>query len=168
MIHKAEPGDEEGESLDEAFAIVATHPSCRMNLDLKSIANVPAVDKLLDKYGIKERAFFTGVDEKWVKTVKAVSAVPYYLNHFLTPGEAKNEKDALALIAKIKETGALGLNSNFLNASKFFVDLARENGVLVSFWTPNTKCEMKCVLKTYPDNITTEHPDVLAELIENL
>lgn len=166
MIHSSNPGDNEGELLDDAFAVVATHPSCLMNLDIKNPSNLPAVEALLEKHGIKERAFYTGIGEDWVDITKKTSTVPYYLNHFLTIKEATDEAAALELVEKIKSLGAIGLNSNFLNANKKFVDIARKNGILVSFWTANKKIEMKYVLSSCPDNITTEHPDVLRELLK--
>ena len=61
IIHSGSPKADEGILLRDVLALVAGHPSIRMNLDLKSVKNLPAVDELLENYGLTERAFFTAM-----------------------------------------------------------------------------------------------------------
>lgn len=165
IIHSDHPGDDEGESFEEALKIVATHPSCRINLDLKNVSNLPVVDELVGKYGLTDRVFYTGVENKWADTVKKNSAIKYYLNHGVTPEESLSRKAAEKLAEEIKTCGAIGLNSHFLNASKLVCDVMHENGLLVSFWTVNELPDMERILKVGPDNITTRCPFLLRELV---
>lgn len=165
IIHKSLAEDNEGDLLDEALAVVASHPSIKVNLDLKSTLNLPAVDELVRKYGLEQRVFYTGVGEDWVEDVKANSFISYYLNHTITPVEAMGGKAAQKLAGKIKELGAIGLNSNFLTATQELVEVMHENGIPVSLWTPNDEITIKKVLKCAPDNMTTRRPDLAKKII---
>ena len=44
VIHSGSPKADEGVLLEEVFALTAEDPAIRMNLDLKSVKNLPAVD----------------------------------------------------------------------------------------------------------------------------
>ena len=161
IIHDSSPAQNQGVLLDDALSVVEKDKKCRINLDIKSTANLPEVDRLVNKHGLFERVFYTGVFDEWIDTVKSTSAIPYYLNHNITESEAYDEKSALEIIEKSKNLGAIGINSQYKFATKEFCRLARENGILVSLWTVNKPAEMKKVLETMPDNITTKKPDIL-------
>ncbi len=166
IIHNSSPTMNQGVLLEEALKIVAGVNECRINLDIKSSANLPEVDRLVNKYGLFERVFYTGVFEDWVDTVRKTSAIPYYLNHKITAEEATDEKLALELIEKTKNLGAIGINSHYKNATKDFSDIAHKNGLLVSLWTVNKISDMVRVIEAVPDNITTKKPNILT-LIAN-
>ena len=161
IIHDSSPAQNQGVLLDDALSVVAKDKKCRINLDIKSTANLPEVDRLVNKHGLFERVFYTGVFEDWVDAVKSTSAIPYYLNHNITETEANDKKSTLEIIEKTKNLGAIGINSQYKFATKDFCKLAHENGILVSLWTVNKPAEMKKVLETAPDNITTKKPDIL-------
>lgn len=161
IIHDSAPEITQGVLLDDALKIVAGVDKCRINLDIKSTANLPEVDRLVNKHGLFERVFYTGVFEDWVDAVKNSSAIPYYLNHKITAEEANNCKKALEIIAKTKELGAIGINSHFKHATKEFSDAAHKNGLLVSLWTVNKPKDMVRVIGALPDNITTKKPEIL-------
>ena len=65
IIHDGHPKANEGILLRDAFSLISADPALQMNLDLKSVKNLPAVDELLDRYGLTDRAFYTGVDADW-------------------------------------------------------------------------------------------------------
>ena len=161
IIHNSSPAQNQGVLLDDALSVVAKSKKCRINLDIKSTANLPEVDRLVNKHGLFERVFYTGVFEHWVDAVKTTSAIPYYLNHNITETEASDEKSALEIIEKTKNLGAIGINSQYKFASKEFCKTAHKNGILVSLWTVNKPSEMKKILETAPDNITTKKPNIL-------
>ena len=121
---------------------------------------------MVNKHGLFERVFYTGVFEDWVDTVRKTSAIPYYLNHKITDTEATNEKPALEIIEKTKNLGAIGINSHYKFATKEFCTLAHKNGLLVSLWTVNKPSKMKNVLETAPDNITTKKPNILDLIVK--
>ncbi len=161
IIHDSSPSANQGVLIEDALNIVAKDKKCRINLDIKSSANLPEVDRLIKKYGLFERVFYTGVFEDWVEAVKTTSAIPYYLNHKITCEEANNADCAMMIINKTKELGAIGINSHYKFATKEFSDLTHENGLLLSLWTVNKISDMVRVIETQPDNITTKKPNIL-------
>lgn len=165
IIHNGKPEDDEGVLLEDALAVVATDKECKINLDIKSTANLPEVDKLVKKFGLSERVFYTGVFEDWVETVKNTSAIPYYLNHNLTKTESYDENLLQELADKIISLGAIGLNSNFSNASAVSTRAMHKNGLLVSLWTANKAADMARVIACRPDNVTTKNPHILLEML---
>lgn len=165
IIHADAPKANEGVLLDEALAVVATDKECKINLDIKSTANLPQVDELVKKHGLFERVFYTGVFEDWVETVRSSSAIPYYLNHKLTKEESYDETLLQKLADKMISLGAIGLNSNFKNASAIATRVMHKNGLLVSLWTANKAADMARVIACLPDNITTKKPHILLKMI---
>ncbi len=165
IIHSGAPNETEGVPLGEAFSLISAHPALKMNLDLKSTKNLPAVDALLAEYGLTKRAFYTGVGESWVETVRKNSAVPYYLNTDFSYALKRSPKGADEAAKKLRALGALGLNTHYNDVSATVVRAMRENGLLVSLWTANTPRAMRRCLILCPDNVTTRHPDKLYELM---
>lgn len=166
IIHNSEPKNNQGVFLENALEVVAEHPSCKINLDIKSTKNLGAVDDLVKIYGLWERVFYTGVFEDWVETVKNNSQIPYYLNHKITAEEASDSAAAQGVADLAKNLGAIGINSHFQNGSKFFSDIMHENNLLVSLWTVNKPADMVKVLSYSPDNITTKRPQLLRNMVK--
>ncbi|MBQ6266834.1 MAG: glycerophosphodiester phosphodiesterase [Clostridia bacterium] len=161
IIHALHPGADEGALLADALAIVAESADCRINLDLKSTANLPAVDKLVKEAGLFERVFYTGVSMLWARTVRRNSEIPYYLNF----SNMRTRAGIAALIGLLKLTGALGLNANHGGANAAEVAALHRHGLQASFWTLNNLPDMLRILDTAPDNITTRRPDLLEALL---
>lgn len=161
IIHNSAPEMNQGVLLEEALKIVAKDKKCRINLDIKSTANLPEVDRIVKKYDMFDRVFYTGVFEDWTDTVKKTSSIPYYLNHKITSEEASSEECTMMIINKTKEHGAIGINSHYKNATKEFSDTVHKNGLLVSLWTVNKIGDMVKVIEAKPDNITTKKPNIL-------
>ncbi|MBQ2841908.1 MAG: glycerophosphodiester phosphodiesterase [Clostridia bacterium] len=164
IIHNSEPNSNQGVLLESALTVVAKHPSCKINLDIKSTKNLAEVDLLVKKHGLWKRVFYTGVFEDWVEAVKNNSEVPYYLNHKITPEEASDKSLAQSIANLTKKLGAIGINSHFENASKLFSEVMHENGLFVSLWTVNKPKKMSEVLACSPDNITTKRPALLRKI----
>ena len=165
IIHASSAGKDKGASFDEALSVVAKHPTCKINLDIKSIANIPAIDKAVKSHGLENRAFYTGVGEDWVECVKANSTLPYFLNFYVKEEIATSEEKLKALANKIQTLGACGLNTDFSHVNKLTVDIMHYANLSVSVWTCNKKRHMKKMLSVAPDNITTKRPDRLNRLI---
>lgn len=166
IIHNSNPAESEGVLLAHALPIVAMSNSCQINLDIKSTANLAAVDELVKQNGLFDRVFYTGVFEDWVEVVRGNSNIPYYLNYNISEDESENEEALQAVAHKSKSLGAIGINSNYKYVSDLFVDTAHENGLLVSLWTANKIEDICRVLKLKPDNITTKHPAILNYIIK--
>lgn len=161
IIHSSAPSKSEGILLKDALAVVADNTQCKINLDIKSTANLGEVDKLVRDAGLFDRVFYTGVFADWVDAVKSSSQIPYYLNHKITAEESTDPEAAQKVADKAKSLGAVGINSNFRNASVMFVEKMKENGLPVSLWTVNKISDMVNVIDLRPDNITTKYPHIM-------
>ncbi len=166
LIHSGSPKATEGILLRDALALVAADPAVRMNLDLKSVKNLPAVDELLDRYGLTDRAFFTGVSADWTQTVRKNSRIPYYLNASVNPWKRSSEKTLTALADKIVALGAVGLNTHYDNCRPVTVKLFHEKGLPVSVWTVNDAKTAAKYAAMGVDNITSRHPDLVKAAME--
>lgn len=168
LIHKEQAEADEGLLFDEAVRYISENSdTVRLNLDLKSTANLPEVVRILDQYGMRERCFYTGVNADFVEAVRADGELPYYLNTTITRWKKHSPKELNAALERVKKSGAIGINCSLKYASKEMVELFRENGLLVSYWTANSKKEMIKLLNIAPDNITTRRPVFLNELIKS-
>lgn len=159
IIHADAPAENEGVLFEEAIKLMA-ESNCKINLDIKSTANLSSVDEIINKYQIFDRVFYTGVFEDWVETVRSNSAITYYLNYSVNESVC-----AQALADKAKNLGVIGINSNFNGVTKEFVDGIHQNALEVSLWTANTEEEMLICAAMNPDNITTKRPDWLNAII---
>lgn len=166
IIHSSSPKASEGVLLRDVLSLVAADPSIRMNLDLKSVRNLPAVDELLNRYGLTDRAFYTGVGEDWTKTVRETSKIPYYLNAGVSPWRRSSEKALTALADKIVRLGAVGLNTHYDNCRPVMVKLFHEKGLPVSVWTVNDEKNAAKYAAMGVDNITSRCPDVVKAAME--
>ena len=166
MIHKGSPARDEGVPLEEAFALIATSDTLRMNLDLKSVKNLPRLVALLEAYGLKDRAFYTGVGKGWVKAVKAEGELPYYLNAGLPPFLRKNKAAIRCLADRVKAVGAVGLNTHYDNVNADTVRIFHKKGLEVSVWTVNDEDAARRMLAAAPDNVTSRHPDMIIKIKE--
>ena len=163
IIHDGHPKANEGILLRDVFALAAEHPSIRMNLDLKSVKNLPAVDELLERYGLLERAFYTGVGADWAPTVKADSKVPYYLNADVMPWKRGSGKALAALADKVAALGAVGVNTHYDNCRPAMVKAFHDKGMPVSVWTVNDAKTAARYIAMGVDNITSRRPDIVKE-----
>ena len=161
LIHKGRPADDEGIYLSSAFDLIAESQTLRMNLDLKSVSNLPAVDRMLRLFGLFDRAFFTGVGTRWVPAVRRHSDLPYYLNAGL-PEKLRDHPVACALLArKIRALGAVGLNCHFTNATPTLARALHKRGLELSVWTVNEEADANRVLALDVDNVPSRHPDMI-------
>lgn len=165
IIHNSSPSQNQGVLLEKALDEVAKSDNCKINLDIKSTANLKSVDELVKLKGLEKRVFYTGVFEDWIDTVRNNSSIPYYINYNPTKEESNNTDYVKNLVKKAVDSGAIGINSNFNGVSTLIVDTAHKNGLLVSLWTANKISDMLCALALHPDNITTKKPNVLKKLI---
>ena len=168
MLHKALAENDEGVLLEDAIKYLAENSNTiKCNLDLKAFDEIGKAVDIIDTYGMRDRCFFTGVEEAQVKAVKEQGkGIPYYLNVIFSPLKKHNKKYLCEIMKKIQDSEAIGINCHYSLASKEMVKLFRENGLLLSFWTANTARVMKKLLLLSPDNITTRFPLTVKDLIE--
>lgn len=158
----------EGTPLADVFALLQ-QDDCLINLDIKETRTLDPLHDMLVEYNLLSRAFLTGIDQMNVNAVKESSCadMDYYLN--CQPSRIKIFTDdyKVKIIDLLKETGAVGINCNYKYACTTLSNLLHENGYKLSVWTVNTKFEMKRMLVTQPDNITTKEYGKLMSVIDN-
>lgn len=164
MIHSGRPKKDEGILLTEAFDLLAEAPDIRMNLDLKSVRNIPALEKMLAEYNMLDRAFYTGVHRRFMEKVRTTGTLPYYLNADVPVRYRKSEKALSTLAKRIHALGAVGLNTHYGNLTQELVTVLHREGLLVSVWTVNDEETARRVIACGPDNITSKNPDAVAKV----
>lgn len=168
IIHKSLANDDEGILFEEAIKFLAKSSAAKINLDLKAFDEVGKAVDIIEKYNMRDRCFFTGVEESQVQAVRAQArGIEYYLNVKFSPLKKHSRKFLKQTAEKIKSCGAMGINCNFGLASKEMVEIMHGEGLLCSFWTANTEKLMKKMLLLSPDNITTRHPTTLERLAKS-
>lgn len=165
IIHNPSPEYNQGALLEKAFDEVTKSNTCQINLDIKSTANLSAVDELVKLKGLEKRVFYTGVFEDWVETVRNSSSIPYYINYNPSKEESSDADYVENIVNKAIKLGAIGINSNFTGVSELMINTARKKGLLLSLWTANKIPDMLTALSLCPDNITTKNPHILKKLI---
>ena len=152
--------------LKDAFDLVAECEGLRVNVDCKTVDNLKAIVKTAEDCGVKDRIFYTGIELKDVDIVKRdTPEVKYYLNTSVNKIRKNDEDYIRSLVTLVRETGALGLNINFGQASEKMIKIFRQEGLEVSLWTVNKELDMHKVLALGCDNITTRQPTKLVEII---
>ena len=163
LSHDAPEG--ECPTLDEAFALISTLDGLKVNVDLKSTANVKEVYALAVKHGVADRIFYTGVEAKDIQTVKTETPdVEYYLNTKVSRLRKRNKKYLTALAERVENCGAVGINMRYKVLTKELLEVFSQKGLLVSVWTVNSEEELRKVFALSPDNITTRIPSVAVKL----
>lgn len=158
----------EGTPLSDVFTLLQ-QDDCLINLDIKETRTLNALHDMLVEYNLLSRAFLTGIDQLNVNAVKESSCadMDYYLN--CQPSRIKIFTDdyKVKILDLLKETGAVGINCNYKYACATLSNLLHENGYKLSVWTVNSTFEMKRMLVTQPDNITTKEYSKLMSVIDN-
>ena len=164
LAHDEPKGDEV--TLEEAFMKIKEYDGLRVNVDIKSVEHLYTVGEVAEKTGVKDRIFFTGINEEDVQKVKEdCPDIDYYLNVDVLSERKQTDEYLQSLVEKVKSCGAVGINFNKDNATQKLVDVFHENGLLVSIWTVNDYGNIYEILSYGPDNITTRRPDRMKEAL---
>ena len=154
-------------TVDEAFALIAELEGLYVNVDCKKTDNLTEVVAIAEKYGIKDRIFYTGIEEKDVNAVNTQTPeVTYWLNVDVSKAKKSDTQYINSLCDKVIKCGAVGINLNHKSCSEELIRVFRERGLLVSIWTVNNEYDMVKALGLGADNITTRKPSKLKALIE--
>lgn len=167
LLHKDVADNGEGVLFDDAIKYISENSdTVRVNLDLKSVANLAEAVRIVDKYSMRSRCFYTGVGEGFVEAVKRDGGgLPYYLNLELNMFRKYFNSEIISAVDKVRAAGAIGINCNHKYVFAKLVNIFHNNGLLVSCWTANTQTVMRKLLSMSPDNITTRCPVMLTRLI---
>lgn len=166
LAHDDDEAENDCVTLDEAFECVAKYDGLRVNVDVKTVCDMKQVVALAEKHGIKDRIFYTGIEEDDVAAVKELTPkIDYFLNVAVDKSKKNNREYIISLADKVESLGAVGINMKYTGCSEELVSVFHERGLLVSIWTVNSKFAMQKYLPLAPDNITTRHPSALKSII---
>lgn len=155
-----------GTELEEVFKLIQNH-DVKVNLDVKETKTLANLHDLIVKYELRDRVFLTGIDMLDVNKVKQFCPdISYYLNYSPSRIKIFSEENQQKILDMLDKSGAIGINCNYIFASRTLSELLHNNGYKLSEWTVDKKYQMKRALINNPDNITTRHPDKLKEVIE--
>ena len=167
MGHDIIISNNDGVELASAFEIIK-NTDVRFNLDIKETRVLKTLHDMIVEYGLLDQVFLTGIEEGQAKAVQDnCPDVEYYINCIPSRVKIFSDDYQQELIDMLDETGAIGINCNYANASRTLSDLLHKNGYQLSIWTLDTTRQMKRALIIKPDSITTRNPDKLEEIIEN-
>ena len=153
--------------LKDAFNLVAKCEGLRVNVDCKTVDNLKAITAIAEECGVKDRIFYTGIEVKDVDVVRRdTPEVKYYLNTSIDKIRKNDEHYIRSLVTLTRETGALGLNIHYSEASEKMIKIFHQEGLEVSLWTVNKEYDMCRVLNLGCDNITTRQPLMLKDIID--
>ncbi len=154
-------------TLDEAFMLISGYKALKVNVDVKSIADLGQVVASAQKYALTDRIFFTGIEREKVQIIKKTApGYVYYLNTDIDASK-KNDAEYIASLAdEVRQLGACGININFRNVTDEIVKIFHANNLLVSVWTVNRIADMKKMLKLGVDNITTKKIENLRNILD--
>ena len=154
-------------TLEEAFLKVKGYEGLKINVDIKSVEHLHTVGEVAEKTGVKDRIFFTGINDDFVSAAKKECPdIEYYLNVKVLPKRKQTDEYLNSLVKKVRDSGAVGINFNKKSATKHLVDVFHSNGLLVSIWTVNGYFNIRRIASYAPDNITTRRPDRLKKFLD--
>ena len=132
--------------------LLSEYPDKKLNIDLKMPMDVTGIEELCKKCGVTDQVFFTGVGDSILPCVRQASGViPYYYN-------TGDTGDVPALIKRILDAGAIGLNCEKGAVNKEITAELQKAGLLVSIWTVGYHTDPEPYILYGPDNLTTLDP----------
>ena len=166
VLSHNKPKGTECVTASQAFEALSKCSGTLANVDVKTVANLPEVQRLAEEWGVLDRIFFTGVKMDFVEAVKRdCPKVSYYLNYNVDPAKNKSREYLATLVETVRNCGAIGINTNFRLASKELVEYFHSENLLVSLWTARSNTQVYKILSMLPDNITTIKPDFVRTAI---
>lgn len=139
-----------------------------VNLDIKETRALKGLRKLITEYGLENQVFLTGIEYLQVKAVKEdCPDIAYYLNYKPSRFKIFTEDYQQKIVDLMEKTGAIGINCNYVYASKTLANTLHKNGYKLSVWTVDKKSSLKRALVCNPDNITTHNPERVEQLIND-
>lgn len=166
MAHNERDKSTDSPRAADALAMVAACPGITINLDLKEFTPLERLQEEVERAGMLDRVFYTGVDAAHIGAVReATPEIPCYLNVMMHPLKMRSSAYLEGIIRQAVESGAVGINCNYLFNSESLTRLCRTHGLLLSVWTVDHAGAMDNQLDLAPDNITTRRPDLLLERV---
>lgn len=166
LSHNAPKGDEP--AFEEALVLVRQFEDIFINIDVKTTKNIDKMQKIIVKHDMLDRVFYTGINEGFVADTREKSPlVQYYLNCYPEVSELGKKDYCDKLTDRVIELGGIGVNINYKGVTPQLVESCHSKNLLLSVWTVNNEEDMKMFLSMGVDNITTEKPTFLKNIMLN-
>mgnify|MGYP000971701945 CR=1 FL=1 len=153
--------------LEEAFQFISGKVMVNMDLKEYEPADVAEIGRLVGKYNLNGRVFFSGIEMENAERIhRCCPEIPYLLNYmpkFCLPLNMPSEKK---LVSLTKSSGAFGINLEYHFVTKKIVEVFHAEDFLVAAWTVDEIKFMKKMLDYNIDSITTKRPDQLKLLMK--
>lgn len=167
MGHDIITTNNDGTEITAVFRMVK-ETDIKINLDIKETKALPALHDIIVDFGMIDQVFLTGIESFDVKAVKASCPdIAYYINYMPSRIKIFSDDYQEKIINMLEETGAVGINCQHTYASATLADVLHKSGYKLSVWTVDTKRDVKRMLVSKPDNITTHDPHLIQEVIDN-
>ena len=152
--------------LAEVFALVAAHPSMKVNCDLKIAGLEEQVFRLADAYGLSGRLIYSGTVDAGLYSRSELlrGNVEVYLNvEEYVPDLYRNYRDIpdfeLQVAARMTEVCHANdirmINIHQWLVTRRLIEVLAKEGIGVSAWTVNEPAELEWFLRRGVANITT-------------
>lgn len=144
--------------VESGFAEVAK-TNLRINIDVKETTYLKETIALAEKMGVKDRCFFTGINEKDVPAAREqCPEITYYLNYSVDRDKNEDDDYVNGIVKLIKDLGAVGINCHYRGMNGKLCNALHEAGLEVSVWTCNDIDTYRKMAELGVDNITTRFP----------
>ena len=151
--------------LKDLLNLAASHPTVRLNLDMKEYSGIGEMAALIKRSKMGSRVLLTGIGRDAMPQVRGrVDGLPYLLNARPNLWQRFTSAGAAAFARAVKATGALGLNVHHPFITRRLARALSAAGLSVSVWTVDGERDMRRVMGLPADNITTNHVDTLLAL----
>lgn len=151
--------------LREVFALLAQHPTMRINCDLKPAGLEWPVYQLAEEMGVTNRLIYSGtVDVKAMKARPELAGVEVFLNleeyvedlYYNYRDIPDFELTAAEIICRVcREHNVRVVNVNYNLVTRRFIELLAAEGIGVSVWTVNDGEAIGYFLSRGAYNVTT-------------
>lgn len=140
----------------------------QMNLDIKETKALADLHDMLVEYGMMDQVYLTGIEQNQAKVVREKCPdVAFFINYIPSRIKIFSDDYQQKILKMLEETGGVGINCQHSHASRTLSDTLHKNGYKLSVWTVDNEKDIKRMLMSKPDNITSRQPDTVQSVIDN-
>lgn len=155
----------EAMQFSELLQIAAGDSFVRLNLNMKEFADMHHLENQIRDAGLIGRVFLTGIPLDQLQYIfHDAPTLPAYLNAIPTLSQQYIPAACDNLIQQIRESGAIGLNTNYRCVTDLLLQEIIESELLLSVWTVDQERDMRRMLAMPVNNIITRRIDTLINL----
>lgn len=166
LASKLKDADENAVTLERVFQYLADKEHVSMLLNLKQVTNLPAIEKLVERYAMRKRVFFTGANENHAPTLQSKAPT---VSIFLEITPQKNKIDdpeyCLALAETAINLGVSGVHCSGKRVSKTLIETIKAYDLVFSVYGVEKEDDFYQMLDMGVDNIVTKDPITLLAVI---